>query len=138
MYDDAVTGVVERLQSVSALKAVLKYVPATIQAAPLAWVIYDSHKRRSSGPTTIVNYRLRVTVALSWQDTEQSEGELIPLINEVPAAIDQDPQLGGRVTEGVATQPDATGGWYTIGGVTYRTIDFYVEVPEAGAYQSGI
>lgn len=129
-YADVVEGLHERLATVSALKVVLDYVPTSVQDCPIVWSALDSMKVTRSGQVRAVTYRTLHRVAVRWQDNEQAELEVIPLVDAIPAAVEADPHLGGRLVSGFAEIDECQLQWGTIGGIEYRLLDFYSTVVE--------
>jgi len=83
-----------------------------------------------TGTIKTVTYRILHRVAIRWQDNEQAELEAIPLVDAIPAAVEADPQLGGRIITGWAEVDECQPGWATIAGAEYRLLDFYSTVIE--------
>jgi hypothetical protein len=75
---------------------------------------------------------------LRWQDFAQAEMQLITMVNLIPAAIDADQKLGGRIPDGLATISDGVSGFDTIGETKYRIVDYTSSTLEKQPYKSGI
>ena len=73
-----------------------------------------------------------------WQEFSEAELQLDPFVNAIGAAIDEDPQLGGKLTRGYARVTDAKAGWVAVGGVVYRILDTFIEAVDKAAFASGI
>ena len=127
-YATVLAGMTERLQTLTGLKAVLEYVPTTIQTTPLAYSLLESVDIRQSAQVTTREYRILHRIVFAWVDNEGAELELIPYVDSVPAAVKADPHLGGRIVSGYAEINDIQGGWVTIGSVEYRVLDCYSHV----------
>lgn len=136
-YTTVKAGLIERLNTVSGLNVKLAYEPESIQDAPAIYTILDSFERTQEGQITVMRYRTLHRLWIKWQDNEAAEIELDSFVNSIPSAIDQDPHLGARLTRGVAVMADGVAEWRVISGVLYRTIDFFTETVEKGAYQGG-
>lgn len=129
-YLTIVEGLHERLLTVTALKAVLDYVPTSVQDTPILWSALASMKITRHGQIVAATYRILHRVAIQWQDNEEAELEAIPLVDSIPAAVQADPHLGGRLVSGLAEINECEPGWAEIDGVEYRLLDFYSTVVE--------
>ena len=133
-------GVIARMKTIPGYSAegkVLGYHPRTM-SVPFIYVTLDSFTgRRTAGQLTITPWRVRCRAVFLWQENERAELELDEIAEAMPLAIEEDPQLGGAVVSGIATVPEARGGWITVSGIEYRVYDVFVEVldkaPFAGA-----
>jgi len=139
-YTAVVAGLVERFVTVSGLDAnkVLDYEPTSIQDTPTLYMILDEATRTQNGQVTAFTYRVRARLCIKWQDNQYAEQELAAYINSIPAAIDADPQLGHRITAGMAQVVELIGEYISIGGVLYRVMNYFIEVKDKGGWQSGI
>lgn len=140
-YVDAIAGLKGAVETVDGLNLVLDYEPTSFQRLPAVYLLLDSFSRSQAGQVTVMRYRVLCRLCVRWQDNEKAEWELIPFVNSIPAAIDQDPTLGGAITRGfasVAEDANAIAGFVRIGGTMYRSLDVYVDIVDKGAYQSGI
>jgi hypothetical protein len=131
-YATVLAGMTERLQTLTGLKAVLDYVPKTIQTTPLAYSLLESVDIRQSGQVTTREYRILHRIVFVWQDNEGAELELIPYVDLAPAAVRADPHLGGRIVSGYAEIVRVEGGWVTIGNIEYRVLDCHSHVVVKG------
>lgn len=139
MYADVIEGLVERLETVPGNMPVLPYEPPVLQKVPAIYLKLDSFTREIRGQVTANRYRIQIRAVLLWQDARISESELLPLVNLIPAAIDNDPQLGGRLEQGVVVVTDGRESLRGIGGTVYKVLDVFVDAVEKGEYQtSGI
>lgn len=137
-YVTVKSALMARLSTVSGLNSVLGYEPTAINP-PMIYLLLESFTRGlSSGQLTAMEYRILCRLCIRWVDFEQAELELDPFVNGVPAAIDADPQLGGVLTQGLASVGDAKAVFVSIGGVVYRALDVTVSVLEKAPYASGI
>ncbi len=129
-YEQVVDGLHARYATISAVKVVLDYEPTAVQNSPLIYTVLDSFTREHAGTMVYMRYRVLSRLCIRWQSPEHAEQTLISLVNAIPQAIDADRRLGGVVRD--ATVQAGDGGWVTIGGSEYRSLDFYVEVQEVG------
>ena len=129
-YQAILTGLQTQLKTVVGIRAVLDYVPTSVQTAPLIYSVLDSAEIVRSGQVRAVRYRILHRLCVRWQDNERAEQEIIPFVNSIPDAVADDPQLGGRLTRGYAWIVEIEAAWVTISGVEYRAVDFYSEVIE--------
>jgi len=140
-YQTMIEGLKERMETVDGAADVLDYEPQTIGPTPCIYLRFEGYSRRQAGQVTTMHYRVLARAVFLWQDNQKSEHELIPFVNSIAAAIDADPEMGGRVTRGsVQVDPDqsARGGWVPIGDILYRVLDVFIDITEKAAYQSGI
>lgn len=138
-YVTVVAGVMERLQTIATLKVSLDYEPTSIQETPAAYVLYGGTRgRNTAGQVTVMPYEVRIRLLNKWQSNKECEAQMMPFVNSIPAAIDEDAQLGGRITSGIAAVTDVEQGYIILGGVEYRRYDFLVHVVDKGPYRSGI
>lgn len=129
-------GLEARYQTVTALKAVLLGEPTAIHQPPALYTALSRIDRTTAGQVTSMRYTFTSRLVVDWQSPADAELELLGLVNAIPAAIDADPTLGGRVNLARITEGPA--GFIAIGGTNYRIIDYTIDVLEKGAYQSGI
>ena len=137
-YEAILEGIVDRLNTIGSIAVLLDYEPTAIQDTPLVYMLLDRTEREKSGQLTAMRYRVLCRLCVPWMDNEEAERELIPFVNSIPAAIDADPTLGGRVTRGRAYVSEQVGVFVSIGGTLYRALDTFVEVLYKGPFQSGI
>lgn len=129
------TGLHERLATVTTLQANLKYEPSTIQVGRAIYSILQGFDREYAGQLVIMRYRTLHRLLVRWQDNAGAEAEFDALINEICAAVDLDPQLGGRVNSGISGMTVGNAEWRDISGVLYRSCDIISETVEKGPYQ---
>lgn len=137
-YTTVKAGLHTRLQTVSGLVVKLKYEPNTIQDAPAIYSILEGFTRSQASQITTMRYRTLHRLWVKWQDNEAAEIELDSFVNAIPAAFDADPQLGGAIEQGITVVTDGKAEWREIGGILYRTLDFFTEAVEKAAFGSGI
>lgn len=133
-YSEILEGLEERFATVAGIKAILRYEPRSFQTFPLLYSLLDSVSIETDGGVRVYHYRILHRLVLPWQDNEKCELDLIAFVNSIPAAVDADPQLGGRLTNGWAEISDIDADWIQTGAgpgaITYRALDFYSDVTE--------
>src|SRR5690348_12912083 len=107
----------------------LKYEPRSIQTSPTLYTLFDRFQRETSGQITAMKLRLLHRICVQWQDNEESERELLTFVHALPAAVDQNPTLGGLITKGIARISDGESGFVIISGTKYRSLDFFSDIP---------
>ena len=146
-YAEVVAGLHERFLTIpdfpkynarGTLINLLAYEPKSIQHTPTIFTLLDGFRRERSGQLTAIHYRILHRLVLQWQDNEASEAELMPWVHALPAAVDQDPTLGGRITMGLAGISDASSGFVLISNTKYRCLDFFASATTKAPFQSGI
>lgn len=146
-YQDVVEGLHERFLTIPDFPAyngagdlinLLKYEPGVIHHTPTIYTLLDGFERNASGQLTAMHYRILHRLVIQWQDNEQAELELMPFVHSVPAAVDVDQTLGGRITMGLARITSAQSGFIIISQTKYRCLDFFSTVPTKAPFQSGI
>lgn len=143
-YQTVIAGLVERLKTVDGLKLVLDHEPPSIQRLPALLLYLDSFRRSYSGNVVTMRYRVKARLLISWVSNEAAERELLPFVNTIPAAIDADMFLGGRIQSGgaeVEQDTDHVAAWTEYGGTggtMYRSLEIFISVVEKGSYKSGI
>lgn len=129
-YSDVLAGLHTRLDTVSGLTVVMGE-PASVQTSPLLYSALENVTREVQGTTVRVTYRTLHRLCIRWGEREQAEAELAALVNAIPMTIDASPRLGGQ-TRGQATMTAGEAGYVTLGGVVFRSMDFYSSVMEVG------
>lgn len=146
-YGDVIDGIYEALQNLTGfvqtnddgdITNILTYEPKVVNTTPLIYLLLDSAARQHKGQQTHMRYRVLIRLVLQWQENDQSELQLIPLVNEIPYRIDQDPTLGRRVNMGLAQVNDIQSGFVVISGTKYRCCDFYLDCETKSQARSGI
>lgn len=138
-YATVVAGLRERLETVPGIARILDYEPRTIQTTPTLYILFDGLTRARQGGLTINTYRVLMRLCLPWLDAAIADQSMLPFVNAIPAAIDADGHLGGRLNSGMAriTQAYAVD-FVTVGGTKHRCIDFLAEVVEKAPHSSAI
>jgi hypothetical protein len=127
------------VQTVTAIKQVLKYEPSTITVHPLAWVVLDSYTRpQSRGQVAPMNWRYRIRVVVPITNSAEAEDELIATALAIPDAIDSNPQLSGVVSRGLAWSPDGRAGYINLGNIRCRVVDVYCQVLDKNEYEGAL
>jgi len=129
-YATVLEGLHERLATVTSLVAILDYVPTAIHDTPMIYSLLDRVEYRRSGQVKTTVYRVIHRLLVRWQDNEGAEEEIIPFVNSIPDAVEADPQLGGRLTDGYGEITEGNAGFVTVAGVEYRSVDFIATVIE--------
>lgn len=137
---DGLAAVVETQKP--AIKEVLKYEPGSIQVSPLAWVLLDSYRRKTSGQITAMTWRFVVRVVSPITDSAEAEAELMQAALNVADAIDANPQFNGALVSGMAQSPDGQTGWVYVGAgvqaMKCRVVDVFCDAVEKTAYAGAI
>jgi hypothetical protein len=135
-YETIVAGYAEVFAAVDGLSAaqVLDYEPSSINPGPGEPVMYfllESFQRSAKGQVRRMDYTTTGRLCFLWQDNEAAEVELRPFVNALPAALDADPFLGGRLAGdgagylgGYAECSGAVVVYVEIDGVKYKAIDY--------------
>jgi hypothetical protein len=135
----ALEGVVERLQTLTGLEAVITGYPRTVQTSPLAYTALLRVEPLRTGDVKARRYTAQIGVLVRWQDFEAAELELAPFANSVPDAFrpktrdaDGHPYgtLGGRVN--IAELNPGEGGFTTVAETAYRSITWELEITDKG------
>lgn len=137
-YATVIEGLKLRFATVPGIKTILDYEPTSAQDTPLLYMLFDEAPRTQTGQVTVMPYRILCRLCIRWQDNRYAEQELIPFVNSLPAAIDQDPTLGGKIASGMARVINVQGIFVTIGGVLYRALDVTVEAIDKGPWKGGL
>lgn len=123
-YNDVLAGLHERLATVPGIAVVLDHTPTSIQAVPTLFSVPDTCEVHRSGQTVAREYRTNHYLVFRWQDPAQANREMLPYLDSVPAAIDADPHLGGRLARGYASIDEWEIMWLDIANVTYLAVRF--------------
>lgn len=118
-------GLDERFATVAGIAAILDYEPTSVQATPLFYSLFEGYELTGEAGTKSRRYRGVHYLLVDWQEAEQAELELIPFVDAIPAAVEADPQLGGRIPNGFAEISSGEGVWVEIAGIKYRGIEFH-------------
>lgn len=126
------------VETVSALKKVMKYEPQSSQTAPIAWVLLDSYRKVLRGQLAVWTYRFRVSVVVPIQNSQEAEDLCIDTAMEVAIAIDANPQFSGVIVNGMAQSPDGQATWIMLGGVKHRIVDVMCDAVDKTVYAGAL
>ena len=127
-YNEIVDGLHCRFETVSGLKSILKFEPASINATPMIYSLFVNVRNEDRGQRKVRIYRTMHRLVVARQDYAKAELLALPYIDSIPDSVKADPRLDGAITGGLASVVDARGGYATIDGVVFRIIDFFSEV----------
>jgi hypothetical protein len=136
VYSDIIATLVEKAQAMGVFHNVLDYEPKAVAIAPMGYFFLAGWNRNQRGGVITMNYDITFRAVLPWADNEQTEHDLMPLVNQIPTAFEEDMTLGGdrrisQVSLGVAE-------YRNISGTTYRTMDTTISVRENAAVGDGV
>jgi hypothetical protein len=125
-YETVSDGLHEVLADIESLAMVIEYEPLSAQSLPLLYSIFENYSRSVAGTVATTIYTTLHRLVLSRQDPQQSEATLRSLVDAIPRAVEENPTLGRRVSDAQVRRGE--GGYVTIGGVEFRSVDFHSEV----------
>lgn len=136
-------GLAEVLGTIPGIKTVRLGEPTAIHEPPAIYTVFADFDRSLAGQPpadnlTAMTYHFQHRLYLLWQDNEQATWQLLSYVNVIPAAIDANPRLGGRLGRGIAKMTRGDAGFITVGGTKYLVCDFTTEVLEKAPRTSGI
>jgi hypothetical protein len=137
-YETVVEGLHERFATVEGIVGIQLGEPASIQATPYLYTLLDEVERTQAGQMTMMRYRSLHRLCFDTQDMEAAEAQLAGYVNAVPASVDADPQLTGRITGGLARISQGRATWVKLNGTLFRCLDYTSDVLEKGAYRGGL
>lgn len=113
---------------------VVAHEPTAIHP-PTAYTLMTGVEYTASGGMVAVCYKVRVRLCLLWQQSAMAEQEGLTWLETLPTLLGEGvlPNTGGARL----SLSGAELGFATIGGVKYRTLDFWCRV-EAGAIREGV
>ncbi len=128
-------GLEERFRTIDGLKAIVLGEPTTISVTPLLYAGYANNNQllRSNAPARNIDgieHVFAVRLVFDYQENAQAEMQLLTMSDAVPAAIADDPRLGGRLNGGLARISDVVSGFDTIAQKRYRVLDYTCSVIE--------
>lgn len=103
--------------------------PKAIAATPYLYTLLDEVER-TPGQLTAMRYRSLHRLCFATQDNEAAETALVEYVNALPAAVDADAQLGGRLSAGIAALSRGQATWVKLNGTLYRCLDYVSDVVE--------
>lgn len=126
-------GLHERFLTVDGIDACLAYEPTAL--APSQVVIYSLLERfeiehNDNLTLSTVTYEFRHRLCLPWHDPEQADVQLRQYADLLPAAVEEDVRLDGRLKRGMAVVATGEAGWAVIGQAEYRILDLVSRVIE--------
>lgn len=130
-------------RGVESLRTVLLGEPSGDMDLPGLYTALEGFDRPLAGQPpadnlTGMDYRFVHRLVIRWVDFQQAEMQLLTFVNAIPAAVDADPRLGGRLTKGIARIQAGDAGFANIGGTKYRVLDFTSTVLEKAPRSSGL
>ncbi len=142
-WEEAIPGVLERLQSISGL-TVHVGPPTTAHSFPLVYFYYSRGVIVPSNQLSAARYVVVIQVVVRWQDNTQSEYDLAPFVNSIPSVFDARTRdangysyatLGGRVNQSkiIDIRADGADGFPTIGETPLRGVVFDLEITDKPA-----
>jgi hypothetical protein len=129
-YQSVLEGLHERFATVEGIKVLLQYEPTSVQVFPTLYSVLDSFEVERRGQVRAVTYRTLHRLVFRWQDNEQALAEMIPYVDSIPEAVEEDKHLGGRLVAGLAEITDGEVMFVSIGGADLLALDFYSSVVE--------
>lgn len=147
-YLDLTEGIQARLSSIPEVQHIYHGEPVAVQVTPFVYFLFDSFERVDTR-LVAMRYTVMIRALVQWHENERAERELAHLVNAIPdafnsAGIDSDghrfPTLGGRVNRATIVRAESgeVGGFFSIGGITYRGASFVLQVDEKAAAGTGI
>ena len=128
-YSNILSGLKTRMLTLTGLKSVLLYEPASIDDTPMAYMYLDNAEIEQGGQVVTALYAITVRIIVRWQDNEEAEAQIAPYADSVVDAIRADPSLGSRANSARVTAIE--GGFLdTASGVRFRVMDFTVRVKD--------
>lgn len=125
-------GLHERFATLTGLAALLPTEPTAVGDTPLLYTLLLSHEREQAGQISKDTYTALHRVCVAWQDNAGAEQVLETFVDTLPAALQADRRLAGRLTTGYATYTRMDTGWVSIGGILCRAYDFQTVTFEKG------
>lgn len=128
-------GLEERFKTIAGLKVIILGQPTTIQDAPALYTALSDAEwpLQNLGPAHNINgtiYRFGHRLVIRWQSNPDAEQELLSLLDAIPASVQADPRLGGRITSGFAAIQRGAAGFVDIAGTRYRIVDYTSDITQ--------
>lgn len=117
-------GIHERFQLVEGLKSIIAYEPTSIHDTPMIYSLYRNYERAERGQVLAETHTYQHRLAISFADPESAEAELLKIAVEIPASVEADPQLDGRLASGSVSVSAGSAGFIFVNGSVYRVLDF--------------
>ena len=139
-YADVIPGLIARLRSIPGV-TVGWGLPQSIHTTPYVFGLYAGGVSGRVGQVQRDRYQVTIYGVVLFQDNEQAEYELAPLVTALPGAfdprqIDHDGHpyatLGGtvNVAQVTALRSGEVDGFVTIGEIQYRAVIVDLEITE--------
>lgn len=122
-YNDVLEGLHERFATIEGL-SIGDGEPTSVQVFPYMYSLFDRFERSQAGSVTVMRYYTIHRLCIQWQDTHVAEQTLRLYLDRIPASIDADPKLNGRINSGLATMIEASSGWFVLSQSKMRIVDF--------------
>lgn len=122
--DTILIGLHERFATVTALEALLDHEPRSIHNSSLLYSLYKETRRAQHGQVLSETHQFTHRACFSYADPQAAEKAVRGVVTAVPLSVEQDPQLGHRITSGGAVVEEGRGGFVLIDGTVYRVVDF--------------
>lgn len=124
-------GLEERWRTIDGLRSIILGSPTGDLDLPGLYTAYSQFARplRNAPPAsnlTGMNHTFVARLVIRFVEYEQSEMQLITLLDAIPDAIDRDPRLGSRLNNGMAYCSAGITGFAAIGDVEYRIVDYTI------------
>ena len=128
-------GLEERFRTIPGIGSVELGEPTGNMTLPCLYTVYGSFERplRNSPPArnqTGMKHILGTRLVIQWVDFGAAERQLFTLVDLIPASIEADPHLGGRLNAGAAYCAAGVSGHAVIGEVKYRVVDYEITILE--------
>lgn len=128
-------GIEVRYRTIPGIASVELGEPTGDMALPCLYTVYGSFERplRNSPPAhnqTGMKHILGTRLVIQWVDFQSAERQLFALVDLIPASIEADPHLGGRLNAGAAYCAAGISGHAVIGEIKYRVVDYAITVLE--------
>lgn len=131
-------GLYECFRAIPGIKSVNLGEPTGDIATPSIWTAFEHFDRTTSGQVTAMPLTFVHRLMILWQDFERAEMQLLTYVNAIPASVDANPDLSGRIERGLSRITVGDAGFITIGNVKYRVLDFTSVTMDKAPYKSGI
>lgn len=128
-------GLAEAFGTISGIKSIILGEPTAIHECPAIYTMYSGFTRplRNTPPARNLEgteHTFVCSLVIAWTDYAAAEAQLLDLVTSIPDVIDLDPQLGGRVTKGMASCRAGSVSRRTVSTTTYLIADYTITVLE--------
>lgn len=131
-------GLEECFRAIPGIRSVMLGEPTNDIETPAIWTAFLRFDRGTTGQVSAMSLLFIHRLTILWQDFQRAEMQLLTYVNAIPASVDANPQLSGRIPMGLSRITMGDAGFITIGNVKYRVLDFTSETMDKAAYKSGI